>query len=840
MLAFFLIGSVSFAQSIQKSIDDLTSTTNAELTINKNSEVPEFIKFPRANPPELEGATVYEKSISFLERYKGIYSIKSVETSFQLEGTKTDNYGFKHVTLIQTHQGVAIFDGQLKFHFNQDEQLTSINGNYIPNIKLSPVPNLSTAQAGSNAIETVSNQDINFSGAQLVVKESRLYFFQKGLVQGYRGADHLVYRIEVANDMDVREFVFVDAHDGTIVEQFTGIAHAIDRIVFEGDTSTIAWQEGDPFPGLLTNWQQNLVIASEHTYNFFNNAFGYVSYDGIDAQMEIVNNLDAPGFCPNASWNGATINFCDGTATDDIIGHEWGHAYTEYTSNLVYAYQSGAINEAYSDIWGETIDLINNYEDDDENLAFRTACNSSDRWLLGEDAASFGGAIRDMWDPTCFGHPGKVTDGEYWCTGGDNGGVHINSGIPNHAYALLVEGGNFNGQTITGIGFTKAAHIFWRAQSEYLTTTSDFPALADALDAACSDLIGINLEGLSTAGPIGPSGEIITASDCIEVANVILAVELRMETGCPDVITILDPLENELCDEATNAPIFFEDWESGLGSWTLEQAPVNPDSWVPRDWQIFNGPEANRVGNIAYGPTPAIGDCNTSFQNGIIRLISPVITMPDNPEATFEMAFNHAIAIETDWDGGNIKYSLNGGAWTLLPLEAFIENGYNFESLRDSDNPLSGEPGFTGLDFGTYLFWGTSVIDLSSLGVVENTTIQFSFDLGTDGCGAEIGWGIDEVMVYTCEALSINDFALDNAYSVYPNPSNGNFTLNKTSNIDLLEATIYDINGRQIKSINLENMGSSELIDLSNAASGIYFMSITSNTSKQVVKLIKQ
>ena len=63
-----------------------------------------------------------------------------------------------------------------------------------------------------------------------------------------------------------------------------------------------------------------------------------------------------------------TINFCDGTAADDIIGHEWAHAYTQYTNNLVYAWQSGAINEAYSDIWGETIDLLNNYDDDDNIL----------------------------------------------------------------------------------------------------------------------------------------------------------------------------------------------------------------------------------------------------------------------------------------------------------------------------------------------------------------------------------------------------------------------------------------------------------------------------------------
>ena len=75
--------------------------------------------------------------------------------------------------------------------------------------------------------------------------------------------------------------------------------------------------------------------------------------------MVTINNN--PGInCPNANWNGTSANYCDGTASDDVVAHEWGHSYTEFTNNLIYAWQSGAINEAYSDIWGETIDLLNN------------------------------------------------------------------------------------------------------------------------------------------------------------------------------------------------------------------------------------------------------------------------------------------------------------------------------------------------------------------------------------------------------------------------------------------------------------------------------------------------
>ena len=81
--------------------------------------------------------------------------------------------------------------------------------------------------------------------------------------------------------------------------------------------------------------------------------------------MKIVNN-DPTIACPNANWNGTTTNYCNGVTSDDVVAHEWGHAYTEYTHGLIYQYQSGALNESYSDIWGETVDLINGRMDEDE------------------------------------------------------------------------------------------------------------------------------------------------------------------------------------------------------------------------------------------------------------------------------------------------------------------------------------------------------------------------------------------------------------------------------------------------------------------------------------------
>ena len=80
---------------------------------------------------------------------------------------------------------------------------------------------------------------------------------------------------------------------------------------------------------------------------------------------------------------------------------------------------------------------------------------------------------------------GPATPPIYVCDTADNGGVHTNSGVPNHGYALLVSGGTYNGKTVNAIGRTKAAHIYFRAQSVYQVDDSDFADHADALEASC-------------------------------------------------------------------------------------------------------------------------------------------------------------------------------------------------------------------------------------------------------------------------------------------------------------------------------------------------------------------
>lgn len=176
--------------------------------------------------------------------------------------------------------------------------------------------------------------------------------------------------------------------------------------------------------------------------------------------------------------------------------------------------------------------------------------DNSIRWLLAEDTA--GGtnpSIRDLWDPTCLGLPGKVSDSQYYCGTGDSGGAHTNMGVVSHAFALLVDGGKYNGQSIKGMGLTKATHIYVRAQRAYQTATMNFADHADALVQGCYDLVGQPLNALLSNKP---SGLVIKPDECLNVAKAMDAVEMRVPPNCPINLKINNARVLEGQDGITN------------------------------------------------------------------------------------------------------------------------------------------------------------------------------------------------------------------------------------------------------------------------------------------------
>ncbi len=379
------------------------------------------------------------------------------------------------------------------------------------------------------------------------------------------------------------------------------------------------------------------------------------------------------------------------------------------------------------------------------------------RWLSGEDDPAFGQAIRDMWDPTCLSDPGKVSDAEYFCGTGDQGGVHFNSGVPNHGFALLVDGGTYNGRTVSALGLTKAAHLYWRAQSVYQTPTTDFADHADALEASCLDLVGAPLNGLSTGAPVA-SSDVFSSADCSEVSDMVAAVELRTDPTQCGFTTLLDPNAPDLCAKAKKVKAHETEFKKGLKDWDLT------NQGVFTGWQGTNWAEAkkdaipgDRKGSAAYASDVVPGNCDGGDGDisGVMSMTSKKIKLPKQGYKSPRLTFEHYVATEFGWDGGNVKISVNGGPFVLVPASAFIFNGYN-TVLNDADagntNPLGGQEAFSGTDGGQVNgTWGESQIDLTKVGVAPGDSIQVRFDFGTDGCGGVDGWYIQKLVVVVCD-----------------------------------------------------------------------------------------
>ncbi len=202
----------------------------------------------------------------------------------------------------------------------------------------------------------------------------------------------------------------------------------------------------------------------------------------------------------NAFWDGTAMSYGDGNSnpltTFDICAHEIGHAVTSNTANLVYANQSGALNEGYSDIWGAAI----------QHYVYGTGTDTApdnDVWAIGEDI----GAIRSMNNPNIYGHPDTYL-GSYWRETGDEGncspnnnndqcGVHSNSGVFNHWFYILVSGKTGtndvgNSYNVTGIGMQKAEEIAYLTLRDYLTPNATLEQAREATLTVASNLYCYN------------------------------------------------------------------------------------------------------------------------------------------------------------------------------------------------------------------------------------------------------------------------------------------------------------------------------------------------------------
>ena len=243
------------------------------------------------------------------------------------------------------------------------------------------------------------------------------------------------------------------------------------------------WSDSNDCPAVSAHW------AAEKTYDYFYYNFNRNSFDNNGAEILIYTN-DPSGGYDNAYWNGYDLHFGPGNGGNsnnalvslDVVGHEFTHAVTEYEAGLTYSYESGALNESFSDIFGTMIE-------------FYALGNSGGNYYIGENFWIQGGKLRDLSNPKSKLQP-DTYHGTYWQNGSnDNGGVHKNSGVQNYWFYLLSEGGsgvNDNGRAynVQGIGRDKAARIAYRNLTIYLSSNSNYSDAKNGSIWSAMDLYG--------------------------------------------------------------------------------------------------------------------------------------------------------------------------------------------------------------------------------------------------------------------------------------------------------------------------------------------------------------
>ena len=405
-----------------------------------------------------------------------------------------DSLGQTHVKFAEKIKGLPVFGAEYIVHSDANGKVIAMNGRFgIGDDKL---PRNASIKGG-NAIDRALAQ-AGLSAALVTSDPTLLYYVNE------KSTVSLAYAFDVAYTDErgpQRDTIFASADNGDYLAKAPHHFYLKSRKVYTANNGTtlpgsLMWSEGGT-PTSDTTAQAAYNYAG-NVYDFYKNVFGRDSYDGAGAT--IISSVHYSTAYNNAFWNGTQMVYGDGDGTQfgplskalDVDAHELTHAVTERTANLTYSNESGALNEATSDILGNSC----------EAYSKNGGTPNANTWMVGEDIttpSTPGDALRYMNNPTADGYskdwyPSRIT------TSGDNGGVHGNSGIANLAYYLMVMGGTHPRSqssvvvpalsTTSSTSLDMAQRIWYRALTVYMTSSTNFQGARNATAQAAADLYG--------------------------------------------------------------------------------------------------------------------------------------------------------------------------------------------------------------------------------------------------------------------------------------------------------------------------------------------------------------
>lgn len=508
-----------------------------------------------------------------------------------LSKAEPDNLGMTHYRYSQTYKGIPVENSMYIAH-TKAGKLTGMGGVIITDFNAASakasIATLSGKSAIAAAISSVNAtkyawEDAAFEqGIKSRKGASATYYPVPSLVWFSAEDDISVEKLTLAYKIDIyslaprdRKYVYIDASSGKVLGTLQILKNTdavgtaatnysgVRTIHSDLNGSTYRLRDITKGNGIITlkgatghadytnpsanwaltgadKWAMDAHFGVAATWTYYKDNFNRNSID--NNGFALVSWVNDPANSDNASWDGEVMSFGNrstngnGITAIDIAGHELTHGFTEYTSNLVYNREPGAINESISDILGKSVQFYT--KPDDIN------------WNLGNDMSW---EIRSMSNPNAFSQPDTYL-GTYWydaSTGGcpfpfgplnDNCGVHYNSGVGNFMYYLLVTGGagtndKGNAYSVTGIGLAKAGQIIYRSNANYLTSTSKYADWRTACINSATDLYGAASDevnqvknawyavGVGTAGTTGctPSVPASLTSSAVTATSATLA-----------------------------------------------------------------------------------------------------------------------------------------------------------------------------------------------------------------------------------------------------------------------------------------------------------------------------
>lgn len=483
-----------------------SSGANVSIAWNEANATPAYLAGRLAVPGYRNTfASPREAAIGYISENRILFRLTDPVSELNPLKVEHDNLGMTHVRLQQMFKGLRVVGAQMIVHFAADGSVSSVNGRYSPTPQIETTPGISAHLASSSASQAVK---VPAASQELVV-------YLKNYIPV------LAFEVRLPTRMAPNQKVTVDARTGAVLDIDDGIRYdgsdvgsgpgvfgasrslniflSATRYYLVDATKTMYTPPFDSLKGVIDTWDahndtidvgnyyrqaslvddpngdkvfnDNAALAAAvdahfftgKVYDYYKSHFNRNSWD--DAGGRLRNVVHYRSRYNNAFWNGIIMTYGDGdgvvfaslAGAFDVIVHEITHGVTQATAALEYRGQSGALNESYSDV---------------------IACMAdSGNWQIGEDVytPSVGGdALRDLSDPHQGGsgpadrgwQPATMNEYLYtpYTSDYDNGEVHTNSGIPNHAAYYVA----------SSIGHARTEQIYYRTLAYYLTPKSVF------------------------------------------------------------------------------------------------------------------------------------------------------------------------------------------------------------------------------------------------------------------------------------------------------------------------------------------------------------------------------